>query len=332
MGQMARVLIAYGPHRVGRNREGKPRLETHILSTVEQVEEALREQGHTVERAAFQRDVVRFLRRAKQFRPDVVFNLCEQVGGDTMLEKSAIAVYELARLRFTGCGCLAVALCLEKAMAKRVLRAWRLPTPDFALVQPGADIEVFSLPAIVKPAHADGSLGITARSVVQSMQALRRRVQFVHRTLKQPALVERYVVGREFQVAIVGNAEPRVLAVAELSYAGLPKHVPRICSYAAKWSPGSAYYRHTTPVVPAPATARLTRRLEQLALRAYRLLGLRGYGRVDFRVGRGGPQVLEVNPNPDISVDAGMCRAAAHAGLSYAALVEHIVELGLEDP
>ena len=70
-----------------------------------------------------------------------------------------------------------------------------------------------------------------------------------------------------------------------------------------------------------------------MVLKAFRLFGLRGYARVDFRVGRrGGPQVIEVNPNPDISPDAGMARAAAYAGMSYADLVDRIVELALEQP
>lgn len=327
---MARVLIAYSPHRLGRDREGRPCLETHILSTVQQVEEALVERGHRVERAALQRDVARFLGRAKRYKPDVVFNLCEHVGGDATLEKNAIAIFELARLPFTGNGCLAVALAIDKAMTKRVLKAWRLATPEFVVVPVGEEVDEFTLPAIVKPTRTDGSLGITARSVVKSMHALRRRVQYVHRCFEQPALVERYVVGREFQVSLLGNDAPRVLATAELSYAGLGKNVPRICSYSAKWRPFTAYYRHTTPVLPARVSPKLQHALEQMAMKAFLLLGLRGYARVDFRVGRRGPQIIEVNPNPDISCDAGLTRAAAHAGLSYADLIERIVMLGLE--
>jgi D-alanine-D-alanine ligase len=330
---MARVLIAYSPTRLGKDRAGKPCIETHILSTVEQVEAALVEKGHRVERAALQRDVTRFLGRARRFRPHVVFNLCEQVGGDARLEKNAVAIFELARLPFTGNGCLALALCLEKAMAKRILKVWRLATPEFVVVAPGEEVGEFPMPAIVKPSRADGSLGITARSVVKSAQKLAARVQYVHRRFHQPALVERFIAGREFQVALLGNGDPRVLAVAELSYAGLPKNMPRIVSYSAKWRPVSSYYRHTNAMLPAKVSPKLRRRLEQAALSAFHLLGLRGYARVDFRMGRsGGPQIIEVNPNPDISPDAGLCRAAAHAGLSYADLIDRIVELALEQP
>jgi D-alanine-D-alanine ligase len=329
---MAKVLIAYSPTRLGRDKAGSPLLETHILSTVHDVERALRERGHRTERAELGQDPRRFIEQVRGKRSEVVFNLCEHVGGDARLEKNAAALFELLRLPYTGNGCLALALCLEKATTKRLLRAARIHTPPFVVVHPGeADEAEFDLPAIVKPARTDGSLGITARSVVKSRRALRNRIRYVHRSYRQPALVERFVVGREFQVALLGTVDPEVLAVAELSYAGLPRHMPRIVSYAAKWKPHSAYYRHTNPVLPAPISERLSRVLAQTAMRAFRILGLRGYARVDFRMGRGGrPQVIDVNPNPDISADAGLARAAAHAGLSYADLTDRIVRLAVE--
>ncbi|MBN2362425.1 MAG: ATP-grasp domain-containing protein [Deltaproteobacteria bacterium] len=327
---MARVLIAYGTHRLSKDSNGQPALEMHILSTVAQVESALLEKNHRIERAAFSRDPRHFWGRAKRYRPDVIFNLCEQVSGDCTLEKNAAAVFELGRFDYTGSRQLTLGLCQDKALTKSLLKSAKIPTPPFAVVPVGETIDDFELPAIVKPTRTDGSLGITARSVVKSRKALRRRVQYVHRWFKQPALVEAYVAGREFHVALLGNQDPEVLAVAELSYAGLPKHVPRICSYSAKWRPMSDYFRFTTPVLPAPVSAGLRRRLEESALAAHRLLGLRGYARVDFRAGQGSPQIIEVNPNPDISHDAGMTRAALHAGMSYPDLIDRIVQLGME--
>lgn len=329
---MTKVLIAHGHQRVGKSQNGQPCLDTNILSTVHEVEEALKEKGYRTERAALRRDVRKFVQRARRFRPDVVFNLCEQVGGDTRMEKNAVALFELGRWRYTGNGSLALALCLEKAMTKRMLGVARIATPRYTVVRRGETIEDFPLPAIVKPAMADGSLGITARSVVKTRHALRKRVQYVHRRFKQAALVEQFLKGREFQVALLGNGEPTVLAVAELSFAGLPKHTPRIVSYAAKWHPATTYYRCTNPVLPPNIRERLHKKLEQAATRAFEFLGLRGYARIDFRVVRGTPFVIDVNPNPDISMDAGLARAALHAGLSYADLIERVVQLALEAP
>jgi len=328
---MIRVLVAYSPTRLGRDKAGRPRLEQHILSTVADVTGALKEAGYRVETAALGRDPRRFLAVARRFRPKVVFNLCEGVAGAADLEKNAAALFELVRLRCTGNGCLALAVCLEKAMTKRLLRAARIDTPEFLAVPPGQEPEGHpGLPAIVKPALADGSVGITARSVVKTQAALRRRVQHVHRRFRQPALVERYVAGREFQVAMVGNQQPEVLAVAELSYRGLPRSLPRICSFSAKWNPASPYYRHTNPLLPAPVPETLRHRLVTAATRVWHVLGLRGYARVDFRVRRHRPFVVDVNPNCDISADAGLARAARHAGMTYAQLCDRIVRLALE--
>ncbi|MBN1773418.1 MAG: ATP-grasp domain-containing protein [Deltaproteobacteria bacterium] len=328
---MTRVLVAYSPTRMSRDEAGRPRLEQHILSTVNDVVEALRKAGYRVESAALSRDPRRFLAAARRFRPKAVFNLCEGVAGEAELEMHAVALFELARLRHTGNGCLALAVCLEKATTKRLLRTARIDTPDFLTVAPGEEPEGHpGLPAIVKPALSDGSLGITSRSVVKTQAALRQRVQYVHRWFRQPALVERYVVGREFQVAMVGNLQPDVLAVAELSYRGLPRALPRICSYSAKWDPSSHYYRHTNPVLPAAIPDALRQRLVTAALRAWRVLGMRGYGRVDFRVRRNRPFVVDVNPNCDISADAGLARAARYAGMTYAQLCDRVVRLALE--
>jgi D-alanine-D-alanine ligase len=328
---MARVLVVYSPTRIGRDKTGKERLEEHILSTVSDVAQALREKGHRVETAALRRDPRRFLSFLQRRRPNVVFNLCEGVGGDATLEKNAAALFELRRVRYTGNACLALAMCLEKALTKRLLRTARIDTPDFAVVLPGEELtEHVALPAIVKPSLSDGSLGISARSVCKTLEALRKRIAYVHRKFRQPALVEKYIAGREFQVAMVGNAEPTILAVAELSYSGLPKDLPKICSYAAKWRPYSAYYKFTNPVLPAKVKEQTQRRIETAAVRAYRLLGLRGYARVDFRMLRNRPQVIDVNPNPDISADAGLARAARYAGLSYPDLCDRIVQLALE--
>lgn len=330
---MTRVLVTYSPHRLGRSKNGEVALENNILSTVQEVEEALCSRGYKTERASLQRDLSFFSSRVNKFKPDVIFNLCEHVDGNASMEKNAVAVFELMRLRFTGNGSLPLALCLEKAFAKRLLRAHKIPTPDFVVVPPGESDVDFALPAIVKPAFADGSLGITARSVVKTKQALKARIQYVHRQFKQPALVEEFINGREFQLSLIGNGSPKFLAISELSYAGLPNNVPRICSYSAKWRPSTAYYRHTTPLLPAPISKKLWRRLEQIAENVYYIFGLRGYARLDFRLADGDkPQLIEINPNPDISRDAGMVRAAKYAQLSYEDLIVEVTKLGLEHP
>lgn len=326
-----KVLIAQGGQPATRNGSGKLRLDRNILGTVLDVEKCLLKKGCVVERARLTSNPSSFIRHFYAFKPDVVFNLVEDVAGDATKEKSAVGLLELLGAPFTGNGNLPIAVCLNKAMAKRILLTASLPTPAFrVVVAPGdADLD-FSYPAIVKPLREDGSLGITAQSVVRSRAQLARRVAYVRDNFRQPALVEKFIEGREFQVSLLGNKRPRVLAVSELSYEGLPAGLPKIVTYSAKWHTESKYYRHTTPVVPARAEPSLIRKLKAIALGAWEIFELRGYARVDFRVGRDKPYVVDVNPNPDISADAGLAKAARHAGLSYPDLIDRVVRLALE--
>jgi D-alanine-D-alanine ligase len=159
-------------------------------------------------------------------------------------------------------------------------------------------------PAIVKPRFEDASLGMDRNSVVDDVAGLRKRVAKIVREFGS-AIVEEYVDGREFNVAVMGD---RVLAVSEIQFSpGLPK----IVTYAGKWDPKSSDYRGTVPVCPADAPPEV----ESIALSAVRELGCRGYARVDLRMDLSGRIfVLEVNPNPDLSCDAGMARSAKAAG------------------
>jgi D-alanine-D-alanine ligase len=328
---VARVLIAHQPARVMRVSDGSQAMETSILSAVRDVETALRQRDQVVERVTITRDLAALQRFIRRFRPQVIFNLCERINNDARLEKNAIALYEILGKHFTGNGALALALCQRKSLAKQLLRAARIPTPEFTVATlQNADSLHFGLPAIVKPLHEDGSCGITMRSVVKSSKALRSRVQFVLRRYRQPALVEAFIAGREFQVSLLGNHDPKILGVAQLSYRGLPRNYPKICSYSAKWDPTSKYYTHTNPVIPAGITPSLQTRIEQLAAEVFRLFDLRGYARIDLRVRGGKPYVIDINPNPDISADAGFARAATTAGLAYPDLVARIVELAQE--
>jgi D-alanine-D-alanine ligase len=327
---MTRVLITHAPSTGANKPDGSPS-EMSILSMVRDVHGALIERGHVVETANVTRDLTALSRALRRHRTQVIFNLCERINNDARLERAAIAVYEILGRRYTGNSDLALSICLRKGLCKQFMRSARIATPDFVVAAVGNVDELhFPLPAIVKPVHEDGSAGITMRSVVKSLKALRNRVNYIHRRFKQGALVEQFVRGQELQVSLLGNRDPHILAVAQLSYRGLPRKLPQLCTYSAKWDPKSKYYAHTNPVIPAPISAKLQTRIEKIALEVHQLFDLRGYARIDFRVRRGKPYVIDVNPNPDISTDAGFARAAAHAGYSYPDLINRIVELAQE--
>lgn len=303
-----------------------------ILPVVERVEGILSDAGYPVERLPIGLDRRRFLARFAKGDAEAIFNLCEGLGEDALGEVAVASVFELLRLPYTGSppSCLATALC--KGLSKELLRAHGLPTPRHALLEGETNGRVgLKFPLLVKPSHEDASAGIDRGSVVYRRAALRRRVEQLCAQFHQPALVEEYLKGREFNVTIFGNDPAEVLPLSEIDFSDLPSDCPPIVTFRAKWDPGSDEYRGTRPVCPAKVGVRLRRKLETLARRAGQLLGCRDYCRVDLRLAADGtPFVLEVNPNPDLSEDAGVARAASAHGWSYDELILRTMELALE--
>ena len=187
-----------------------------------------------------------------------------------------------------------------------------------------------AFPLIVKPVREDGSAGITHASVVWDAAELRRVVESVVTSFRQPALVEEYVDGREFNVAMLGHPTPRVLPLSEIDFTGLPDGVPRIVSYDAKWTSGSVDDLGTVPVMHPSLPNSVAARVRRVAADAFRAVGVRDYGRVDVRLAANGvPYVVDVNPNCDLSPHAGMARAAAGVGIDYGDLAGLLVRYAL---
>ena len=328
---MTRVLIAYSARRIYYDREHKPQLDCNILGTALEVEQALLSSGFIVKRAGISRNPTPFIRELQRFRPHAVFNLCEDVGGDTAKEKAVAALFGLLNVPFTGNGVLPLSICQNKAFTKRILKTAAVPTPPFAVLDDEEDTDLpFNFPAMVKPLREDGSVGITARSFVTNHKRLVERIRYIRNNFRQPAIVEKYVAGREFQVSLLGNRRPTILAIVELLYTGLPRNLPRICTYSAKWTTNSRYYKHTIPRIPARINEKLEKRISEMSRKIFDVFHLRGYARIDFRVARNKPFVIDINPNPDISPDAGFARAAQWAGLPYPDLAKRLVELAME--
>jgi len=289
------------------------------------VEQALRPR-HEVVCAPVSFDPLEVL---SNYDPDqwVVFNLLEGWGNRADLEPEAAAILERLGYRYTGSSPETLALCLDKSRTKKVLESHGIPTPAYQVYNDGNVKVSILLPAIVKPVAEDASLGIDDEAVVTTLDQLRDRVRYVLDTYREPALVEEFIEGREFNVALWGNGRPECLPLAEIDYSGIADPLRRICSYAAKWEPERDEYRLTPVICPAEVDGRLTERIRRVAMAAYMALGCRGYARVDMRVRGREPYVLEINPNPDIAPDAGFARAAIAAGNTYPDMVEKILLL-----
>jgi len=262
--------------------------------------------------------------------PDVVFNLVESWQGLASLACVAPALLRKAGFAFTGADEGSMALAGDKALARRLLHAAGLPVP------PGATMDELrrgKFPGvgayIIKARFEDASLGLGPDCVVEardSHELLAAMEGFAPR-MGGDCVAEGYVRGREFNVALLAEAGvgARVLPVAEMVF---DPHLsgPAILHYAAKWEQDSAEYAASVRSFDLTGNEDLASDMSRIALSCWELFGLAGYARIDFRVGENGrPCVIDVNPNPCISPDAGFAAAARRASLDHADVVRGIV-------
>lgn len=298
--------------------------DTELVETA--MKDALELQGHEVVMLPIRHEIWTAL---APFNPRewLIFNLCEALREQPYLEPYVISIYEYLGFRYTGSGRKTLANCLSKPRTKQILLANGVATAPFRVLSPENNQCDLTFPLFVKPTAEDASLGITLRSVVRNTEELNEQVVFIWEKFRQPALVESFLDGREFNVTIMGNDSPRVLPLSEISFKKIADPLARIVTYQGKWVSNSDEYRFTTAQVPAKVSDRLHQRITETAMRAYRVMGVRDYGRVDIRVKDDVPYVLEVNPNADLSPGAGIPNAARVAGMNYADLGDEIIRL-----
>jgi D-alanine-D-alanine ligase len=302
-----------------------------VESVARDVAEALIGDGrHTAALIPVEGDFAELRARLEATPAACIFNLCESLGSDARLETAVPTVLELMGIPYTGSPPEALSAALYKDRVKRLLVQAQVPTPQGVLVSHPRDPCDLPLPAIVKPAREDGSAGIWCRSVVREEHELRERVAEVIDLFKAPCIVEQYIDGREFNVALLGYPQPRVLPLQEIDFSNLPADQPHIVTYDAKWRTGSVDDLGTQPVMHPDLPPALAARVRRAATEACRAVGVRDYGRVDIRMGASGiPYVIDVNPNCDLSPDAGYARAAESVGIDYPALMRLLVRYAL---
>jgi len=327
-----RVAIVYNKPSPSRySVAGEEKAVLGVLNAVTAVHQALLELGYDVTCVPLALPLKQARRKLRSLDADLVFNLFEGFCGYP--ETEAIVPEALSEwgIPFTGCPDAALRLALDKAGVKVLLKASGIPTPDFQLLNPQI-MHMFQLgyPCIVKPRSEDASHGLSEASVVTDSDSLEKQVQLISESYGGGALVEEFINGREFNATVLGNSQGTVLPVSEITYS-LPSEMPEILTFSAKWEPDSPYYQGTRVACPAEISAGERASINQIALASFRLLGCRGYARVDMRMDKDRRlNVIEVNPNPDISPDAGAARQAEAAGMNYTQFIEKIVKLAME--
>jgi D-alanine-D-alanine ligase len=256
----------------------------------------------------------RFVEALREIRPDVVFNALHGTGGE---DGEIQGVLEWLGLPYTGSGIAACALAMDKHLTKKLLAAEGLPTPAWDVFDlTGGTLPLLpgslELPLVVKPRASGSSAGVT---IVKSHEAWSKTI--IEAAARTPeVLAEEFIPGREFSCGVLGE---EALPVVEI----LPSD--EFYSYDAKYKPGGS--RH---IVPAPIDHDLTSRLQTLALSVHRLIGMRDYSRTDFIVSSSGrPTILEINALPGMTPTSLIPDEAQHAGISYEALVERLVQYAL---
>jgi D-alanine-D-alanine ligase len=336
-----RVIVIFNRDFEGAEADPENKAREDIKGIAEHVVDLLgrhKDGGYVTEKLGVTGDVFAAVQGIKAFAPDVVFNLCESIGGDNRFEPLLPLLLDREGIAYTGSGPLTLSIALHKHKAKEILRARGVPTPEaLHLTTPDVSGVTIPFPMIVKPAREDASVGICSESVVHDRAALRRRVTHILSHYRQPALVERYIEGREIYVSMLGrpSGAPQIFPFYEIDFSLMPADRPRIVSFEGKWVEGSDEFVGTKPVLCEGLSPELHARITDVALRAFEAMEIRDYARLDVRLATTGPDagtpyVIDMNPNCDLSDEAGgYAKAARAAGLGYDAVIRRIVELAL---
>ncbi len=302
--------------------------------TIKEVEwhvtETLRELGHEAIVQPVLPNIPDTIHALMDAAPDLVFNLTEHYQGDRRMDKNIAAVLDLLKLPYTGTGPDGLMLCRDKGLCKRLLAHRRIRVPNFVMIPPGRTTvrKKLQFPVIVKPGFEDGSDGISLASLVDNEADMKERVAMLHERMKQPVICEEFIDGREIYIGMVGNQRVRAFPAREVRFGGAD-HGPRFAT--AKVKRDEAYrQKWDISFTHAELPEELEERAARVGKRIFRVLQLRDYGRVDFRITPDNELVfLEANPNPDLTMGDELAEAADKAGLSYPQLIAHIVSLAL---
>jgi len=271
--------------------------------------------------------------RLQDARPDIIFNMAEGAFGPCR-EGHVPSILEYLNIPYTASDPLTLNICLDKSRAKEILAYNGLPTARFRVVtEKGFSFNSLHYPMLVKPLYEGSSIGIRDDSLVRTRREMRDKVNWILDCYHEPALVEEFLAGREFTVAILGNgSEARTLPIVEIKFDSLPAGVNPIYSYEAKWIWDQSCNPLQIFECPAQLTSDLQSEIERLCLAAYRILRCRDWCRIDVRLdSMGRPHILELNPLPGIlpKPEDNSCfpKAARAAGYSYNQLINAVLDI-----
>ncbi|MFA5059464.1 MAG: ATP-grasp domain-containing protein [Candidatus Omnitrophota bacterium] len=294
-------------------------------ATVDSITQAFESAGHTVRKIG---NIFNLLKTIDQLNVDIVFNIAEGRFGRNR-ESQVPVLLETKRIPFVGSDGLALGITLDKVMAKRVFIAEGIPTPKFFEARNCENLKKqnrIGFPLIVKPSCEGTSKGLTENAKVHDFKGLKRQVELVTTQYKQPALVEEFIRGSEYTVAVLGNEHPQAMPVVQINIDG-KKDLGDVFFTSDRVSLRKDTVEY---ICPAQISKKLSSQMQELAVRAFKALGCYDFARIDFRVDKKGkPFMLEVNPLPSLSQEDAFFFIAQARGITYNDIVNEILGFGL---
>jgi D-alanine-D-alanine ligase len=291
--------------------------------------------GHEVRPLGVHDDLNAIRSAIDEFQPHITFNLLEGFRDFHGFDQHVVSYLELIEQPYTGCNPRGLTLARDKAITKKILAYHRIRVPAFAVFPRRRPInrpKKLPFPLLVKSVNVEGSIGIVQASIVRNDEQLRERVQILHDQLDTAAIAEQYVEGRELYVGVTGNQRLKTFPAWELLFEKAPDDMPLIATNKAKFD--LAYQKRWGITTRAAAEGGLpdgmAATIDSLSKRIYRLLGLTGYARLDYRLTPDGKlYLLEANPNPQLGYGEDLAESAEAAGVKYDQLIQQILNLGL---
>ena len=296
--------------------------------TINAVKEAI-ETFHKVTLVEADENAFETLRKLK---PDIVFNIAEGFNGNSR-EAQIPAILDMLQIPYTGSDPLTLATCLDKARTKEVLSYNKILNPKFLLVNDLNQIKNlnFDFPLMVKPVSEGSSKGIFSSSFAKNHDELKSEVSRILKEYNQPALIEEFLPGKEFTVAIIGNGtEAEVLPIVEIQYNDFPADFIPIYSYEAKWILDTKEDPLEVFNCPAKIDKKLEAKIKDIVLKTYNVLRCKDWSRIDVRLNKNRePNIIEVNPLPGIlpNPEENSCfpKAARAAGINYNEMINKVL-------
>ncbi len=311
-----KVGLAFNMKRIDSQDGDDREAEYDAPETIQAITRAIESHGHTVIPLEATPD---FPRALLSSGVDVVFNIAEGISGRNR-EAQVPNLCELLGVPFTGSDSATLSICLDKALAKRILRD--VDTPQFQVLTTGREkLRTFRYPVIVKPNQEGTSKGITSKSVCDDEGRLREVARELIERYGQPALVEEYIFGREFTVGLLGERRPRVLPPMEVVFLNAGERP--VYDYECKQD----WQSHVRYECPATLTKEELRSIERVCRTTYMTLGCRDVARIDLRMTKEGTvYVIEVNPLPGLTPDySDLCLIANGAKIDYRTLIGDVL-------